>query len=130
MSIQKDKAWLLHEDDVKRLIPQRFDGCRCHKAYPDQLHTFVGDCSSDIQIVALVPNGDVRFSSNEIDGHNIIAVIGEEISADYLEFLEDMQISYVFAGADGKDAETMKRRLKHDFGIESLQNITIKGKAA
>lgn len=130
MSIENDTAWLLHEDDVKKAAPQRFDGCRCHKAFPDQLHTFVGDCSSDIQIVALVPQGDVRFSSNKIDGNNIIAVIGEEVSADYLEFLEEMQISYVFAGADGTNTETMKRRLKHDFGIENLQEITIEGKAA
>lgn len=120
MDIQNNSAWLLREDEVKSLIPQRFDGCRCHKAFPDQLHTFVGDCGSDIQVVALVPEGDVRFTSNKIDGNNIIAVIGENVSADYLDFLEDMQISYVFAGQDGHDMQAMTSRLKHDFGIEKL----------
>lgn len=115
-------ALLLCEDEVKSLISQRFDGCRCHKAFPDQLHTYVGDCSSSTQVVVLVPKGDVRFPSNKIDGNNIIAVIGEDISADYIEFLEDMQISYIFAGRDGRDKEAMMTRLKHDFGIETLQD--------
>lgn len=129
MDSHNNTAWLLREEEVKSIISQRFDGCRCHKAFPDQLHTFVGDCSSDTQVVALVPKGDVRFSSNKIDGNNIIVVIGEDISADYIEFLEDMQISYIFAGKNGKDIEVMKTRLKHDFGIETLQEHH-NGKAA
>lgn len=129
MDSHNNSAWLLGENEVKRLILQRFDGCRCHKAFPDQLHTFVGDCSSDTQVVVLVPEGDVRFPSNKIDGNNIIAVIGEDISADYIELLEDMQISYIFAGREGRDDEVMKTRLKHDFGIEVLQEYH-KGKAA
>lgn len=119
----------MREDEVKALIPQRFDGCRCHKAFPDQIRTYVGDCSSDTQVVVLVPDGDVRFPSNEIGSNNIIAVIGEDVSADYLDFLEDMQISYIFAGQDGKDIKAMKERLKHDFGIENLVDYN-KGKAA
>lgn len=126
---QNPSALLLSEAAVKELVPDRFDGCRCHKAFPDQLHTFVGDCSSEKQVVALVPQGDVRFPSGKIDGNNIIAVIGEDVSADYIEFLEDMQVSYIFAGRDGSDAEAMKARLKHDFGIETLQDYH-KGKAA
>lgn len=122
-------AYLLSEAAVKELIPDSFNGCRCHKAFTDQLHTFVGDCSSEKQIVALVPGGDVRFSSNMIDGNNVIAVVGEDISADYIEFLEDMQISFIFAGRDGRDGEVMKERLQHDFGIETLQEYH-KDKAA
>lgn len=114
-------AWLLGEDDVKRLWPLPFNGCSCHVAFPDQLHTYVGDCSSDEQVVAMVPRGDVRFTSNQLDGMNIIVVTGEKVSADFLELLEDMQISYIFAGADGTDEAAMMRRLHHDFGIDSLR---------
>lgn len=114
-------AYLMDEAEAKRIFTERFNGCSCHKAFPDQLRTFIGDCSSDDQIVILVPQGDVRFPAKSYEGMNIIAVVGEGISADYLEFLEDMQISYVFAGFDGKDMEEMKVRLKHDFGITELQ---------
>lgn len=78
MDIQNKIALLMREEEIKSIIPQRFDGCRCHKAFPDQLHTFAGGCSSETQVVVLVPDG-------------------EDVSADYIEFLEDMQISYIFA---------------------------------
>lgn len=122
--MQNNTALLLSEPVIKEIVPDRFDGCRCHKAFPDQLHTFVGDCGSDVQVVALTPEGDVRFPSNKIFGDNIIAVLGEDVSADYIEFLEDMQISYVFAGRDGRDASEMRRRLKHDFGIDTIVETT------
>lgn len=114
-------ALLLREAEVKRLFPLRFNGCRCHRAFPDQLHTFVGDCGSDRQVVALVPDGDVRFTANTWNGQCIIAVVGETVSADYLEFLESMQISYIFAGLDGRNPQIMRKRLLHDFGITQLE---------
>ena len=113
-------AWMLGTTTVKELFPDHFDGCSCHKAYKDQLETYVGDCSSDRLFIALVPDGDVKFNDNRFRGDNIICVVGTEVSADYLEFLESMQISYVFAGPDGKDTKTMLRALYHNFGIRRI----------
>lgn len=115
-------AYIMEEAEAKRIFAGRFDGDSCHKAFPDQLHTFIGDCSSEPQIVVVVPQGDVRFPSNSYDAMNIIVVVGESVSADYLEYLEDMQISYVFAGFDGKDRAELAIRLKHDFGIMQLRH--------
>lgn len=117
-------AWLFGTATVRDFFPERFDGCACHKAFPDQLHTFVGDCSSDSLFIAMVPEGDVRFTSNRLCGDNIVAVVGESVSADYLEFLEDMQISYVFAGRDGLDLAQAMQSLVHDFGIK---RVAVKG---
>lgn len=114
-------ARLADTETVKRLFPDKFDGCRCHTAFPDQIHTFVGDCSSHNLFVALVPDGDVRFSHNSVNGDNIIAVVGHQVSADYLEFLEDMQISYVFAGRDGTNMNIALKALVRGFGIRNLE---------
>lgn len=116
-------AYFMNEAETKRIFAGRFNGCSCHKAFPDQLHTFIGDCSSNTQIVILVPQGDVRFPSSSYKGMNIIAVVGENVSADFLEFLEDMQISYTFAGFDGKDKDEMMLHLRHDFGISELKHL-------
>lgn len=117
-------AWLFGTSTVKEFFPERFNGCACHKAFPDQLHTFVGDCSSKSMFIAMVPEGDVRFTDNKLRGDNIVVVTGEDVSADYLEFLEDMQISYIFAGKDGMELEKAMETLAHDFGIE---RIALKG---
>lgn len=113
-------AWLFGTTTVKQFFPEKFDGCACHVAYPDQLCTFVGECNSRRMMIALVPHGDVRFSGNTLRGDNIIAIVGERVSADYLEFLEEMQISYVFAGRDGTDLTKAMHALQHDFGLQSI----------
>lgn len=113
-------AWLFGAATVRQFFPERFDGCACHVAYPDQLRTFVGDCGSRRQMIALVPEGDVRFTTNQLRGDNIIAVLSECVSADYLEFLEDMQISYIFAGNDGMNLDKAMETLQRDFGIHRL----------
>jgi hypothetical protein len=105
---------------VRNLFTERFNGCRCHTAFPDQLHTFVGDCSSDTLFVAMVPEGDVRFPSSQYHHESIVAVVGRHVSADYLEYLEDCDISYIFGGEDGCDMETVMRHLRKDFGVNKL----------
>lgn len=114
-------AKLLSEMEVRQLFPQIFKATESNPAYPDQLHTFVGDCSSTSQVVAMVPQGDVLFTDNKIDGECLISVLGERVSADYIDFLEQMQISYIFAGLNGTDKEMMRQRLAHDFGILKLR---------
>lgn len=116
----KTDAWLFGTTTVRQFFPERFDGCAYHVAYPDQLHTFVGDCDSERQMIALVPDGDVKFTTNQLRGDNIIAVLGEHVNTDYLEFLEDMQISYVFAGSDGMDLDKAMENLCRDFGIHRI----------
>lgn len=113
-------AWLFGTNTVKQFFPERFDGCACHVAFPDQLHTFVGECSSQRLMIALVTEGDVRFTHNHLRGDNIVVVLGEHVSTDYLEYLEDMQISYVFAGKDGTDIALAMQTLHHDFGIRRI----------
>lgn len=105
---------------VKSLFTGRFDSCRCHTAFPDQLHTFVGDCSSDNLFVAMVPEGDVRFPANKWEEENIVAVVGRHVSADYLEYLQDMDISYICGGEDGENMEWVMEQLQKDFGVDRL----------
>jgi 5-amino-6-(5-phosphoribosylamino)uracil reductase len=113
-------ARLAGAETIKSMFEGRFDGCRCHAAYPDQKHTFVGDCSSDDLFVAMVPDGDVSFPCNKVNGENIIAVVSNRVSADYLEYLEDKNISYVFGGENGNDMKLVLNTLRKDFGITKV----------
>ncbi len=66
---EQETALLMDTVLVKRLFQKRFDGCRCHKAFPDQIHTFVGRCEGSGAIVACVPEGDVRFPTASYEGY-------------------------------------------------------------
>lgn len=107
-------------ETIKSMFKGRFDCCQCHCAYPDQIRTFVGDCSTNEIFVAMVPDGDVSFPCNKVNGVDIVVVVSENVSADYLEYLEDMDISYVFGGENGEDIETVLHALRKDFGITEL----------
>lgn len=118
--LNRTDAVMMGTATVKEFFPEHFDGCGCHKAFPDQIRTFVGDVSDDGLFVALVPEGDVRFTTNRFRGMCIVVVVSEQVSADYLEFLERMDISYVFAGKEGTDMTVALDALRHDFGIHRL----------
>lgn len=114
-------AWLMEEKDVKACFPLRFVKTDCTLAFPDQRYTFIGDCSTASQAVALVPGGDVRFTSNKVKGLCLVAVVSDLVSACYLDFLEEMQISYIFAGASGLNENLIRRHLAHDFGVREIR---------
>lgn len=116
----QEVACLIDADRTKQLFSGRFDGCRCHKAFPDQMQTYLGNCDGDGALVVCVPEGDVRFPSESYKGMYIIAVVCENVSADYLEYLEDSNISYIFAGKDSQNINTIVRRLENDFGIKQV----------
>jgi 5-amino-6-(5-phosphoribosylamino)uracil reductase len=68
----------------------------------------------------MVPDGDVSFPCNKINGVNIVVVVSDNVSADYLEYLEDKNISYVFGGENGEDMETVLNALRKDFGVTEI----------
>lgn len=110
---------MFHTSTVKEFFPEIFDGCKCHVAFPDQLHSH-DDCDFERTFIALVPEGDVRFTFKTLQGDNIIAVVGEKISADYLELLDGMDISYVFAGEDGINMQKALETINHDFSTQRI----------
>ncbi len=117
---EQETALLMDTVRIKRLFQKRFDGCRCHKAFPDQIHTFVGRCEGNGAIVACVPEGDVCFPTASCEGRYIIVAVCENVSADYLEYLEDCNISYIFAGRETLDVNVIVESLRRDFGIIHL----------
>lgn len=116
----QEVACLVDAERTKQLFSGHFDGCQCHEAFPDQIQTYVGNCDGHGALVVCVPEGDVRFPTENYDGMYIIAVVCEDVSADYLEYLEDQSISYIFAGKESLNMNTIVRHLETDFGITQV----------
>lgn len=114
---QRETALIVSSHKIKQLFTNKFDGCKCHKAFPDQIKTFVGSCNKSKAMVACVPEGDVIINSPYYNEMYVIVAVCENISADYLEYLEDKNISYIFAGEDKLNINTIIKHLEHDFGI-------------
>lgn len=70
--------------------------------------------------IAVDPSGKLYWHTNEIDGDHVVAVLTEQVSADYLAFLRERNISYLFAGAQMIDLPTALAKLATTFQIKTL----------
>lgn len=86
-------------------------------ARPAELRTFVGHRLSKRSLVVLDPRGTIRYDSDNVYGENLIAVLGESVSQQYLDHLQAQGVSYLFAGPKGDDVPKLLGTLAADFGM-------------
>jgi 2,5-diamino-6-(ribosylamino)-4(3H)-pyrimidinone 5'-phosphate reductase len=70
--------------------------------------------------IALDPNGKLYWQSNAIDGDHVIALLTEQVSSNYLAFLQAQHVSYLFAGSQSLDLPTVLDKLASMFQIKTL----------
>ena len=72
--------------------------------------------------IAVDSHGKLPWASADIDGDPLIAVLTEDVSDDYMTFLQDRGVSYIFAGkkAGTVDLPLALMKLRQRFGIKRL----------
>lgn len=83
-------------------------------------HVFVAPQRSRRMFIVSDPEGKIRYDTETVRGDNIIAILGKQVCDEYLAHLREMNISYLFAGADGYDIEEAMSVLYNDFDIHSI----------
>ena len=72
------------------------------------------------RIVVFDSKGTIYYDEGSVFGGNILAVLGESVSEDYLQFLREKNISYLFAGKDGRDYKLALEKLYSEFGMRKV----------
>ncbi len=93
---------------------------KAKKTYPRE--DYAAPCASGRYYVAISPDGGIAYSSPVIDVrgrgvHGVIHVLTEDISDDYLAYLQHQGISYIFCGKERLDPVLMMEKLYSRFGI-------------
>jgi 2,5-diamino-6-(ribosylamino)-4(3H)-pyrimidinone 5'-phosphate reductase len=70
--------------------------------------------------IALDPSGKLTWKSSSIDEEHVITILTEEVSDDYLSFLQSRGVSYLFGGRTAVDLKRVLEKLRKEFGIEKL----------
>jgi riboflavin biosynthesis pyrimidine reductase len=65
-------------------------------------------------------SGKLGWSTNEIGGDHIIAVLTEDVSDAYLAYLRERKISYLFTGRNEADLRVSLQQLATVFGIKKI----------
>ena len=91
--------------------------------YPKEDYIAVLDAES--YIVSVDPRGSLAFSSNTIEKKgrakaHIIEVLTEAVGTDYLAYLREKEISYIFAGEKNLDCKLLLEKLYRLFSIDRL----------
>jgi 2,5-diamino-6-(ribosylamino)-4(3H)-pyrimidinone 5'-phosphate reductase len=81
---------------------------------------FIATTDAASYAIALDPSGKLTWTSNAIDGEHVIAVVTEQVSDDYLAFLQSKRVSYLFGGRSDVDLKMVLRKLAKAFGIRKL----------
>ncbi|MFF7709388.1 dihydrofolate reductase family protein [Pseudomonas sp. NPDC007930] len=70
--------------------------------------------------VSIDPQGKVGWKQNTALGAHIVEVLTEQVSDDYLAHLQQLGISYLFAGARELDLAQVLETLHRELGIQRL----------
>jgi hypothetical protein len=70
---------------------------------PKEFKSFVFNKESLRWCVIFDSKGEILFPNNNLEGDNIIVVLGEKVSQEYVDYLRSKEIFYCFDGENGKD---------------------------
>lgn len=112
-------AWIIGRISMepyagKARIPQRKTRERIART------DFIAPHDADSYAIAIDPRGRLRWRENDIDGEHVITVLTESVSDNYLAFLQEKGISYLFGGRSKIDLGRVLTKLKNAFGIKTL----------
>jgi 2,5-diamino-6-(ribosylamino)-4(3H)-pyrimidinone 5'-phosphate reductase len=81
---------------------------------------FIATRESKSYAIAIDPSGKINWKSNHIDSDHIIAVLTEQVTSDYLAFLQSKKVSYLFGGKAKIDLGKVLEKLTKEFKIKKL----------
>ena len=87
--------------------------------FPKKFHTS-DKTSLAHPFVVIDPDADILYESSAVRGDRIVTVLPETAPAAYLEYLQQRDISYLFAGVKGDELNAAMKALAETFGVETL----------
>lgn len=82
--------------------------------------TFIGKRDTKRLRIVIDPKGKILYSQPSMCDENILTILGESVSEEYLAHLRGLGISYLFAGPDGKDLHRALDILGDTFGLKKI----------
>ncbi|MEJ7558855.1 MAG: RibD family protein [Pedobacter sp.] len=81
---------------------------------------FVADHRTDSFAIAIDGHAKLGWNQPTMQGDHVITILTEAVADGYLAHLQDMGVSYIFAGKEQLDLNLALAKLKALFGIETL----------
>jgi 2,5-diamino-6-(ribosylamino)-4(3H)-pyrimidinone 5'-phosphate reductase len=69
---------------------------------------------------AIDARGRLAWESNDLDGDHVVAILSERVSDEYLAFLRERGVSYLFAGSRDVDLSVALEKIGAQFEVRTL----------
>lgn len=81
---------------------------------------FIAAHDAESYAIAIDPSGKLTWRAGDIDGEHVITILTENVSDDYLAFLQSKGVSYLFGGKSKIDLAGVLQKLRARFKIRTL----------
>ncbi|BBF44849.1 hypothetical protein lbkm_3588 [Lachnospiraceae bacterium KM106-2] len=71
-------------------------------------------------VAILDPKGKIAWNEADMDGSHLISVLSNKVSDEYLAYLQELGISYIFAGDLELNADVILEKLQNIFGVKKV----------
>lgn len=112
-------AWMFGKNTLQEgYFPKKFHTSdKTSLAHPIP---YLAHKTSSRLFVVIDPDADILYESSAVRGDRIVTVLPETAPAAYLEYLQQRDISYLFAGVKGDELNAAMKVLAETFGVETL----------
>ncbi|WP_298651711.1 RibD family protein [uncultured Proteiniphilum sp.] len=115
----KARAWMIGNNTIQ--IDNQVEIFDYSKYVPANIFkTHIGKRETEKTCIIFDSKGKIIYPDDNINGDNVITVLSERVSDEYLSHLRQKGISYIFAGNDGYDLHKALETLYSEFGYDEL----------
>jgi riboflavin biosynthesis pyrimidine reductase len=114
------QGWILGRVSLEKDFSEGIKPDLIKPGQPIKREPFFGDKTAKTFAVTFDTKGTLGWNTNKIDGDHIIAVLVENVSDEYLYYLQHKNISYIFAGKQQADLKLAMAQLSELFSIEKI----------
>jgi len=114
------QAWMVGRVTMEKHFSEEKKPALSKPAGVIEKKPFIGNKEATSFAIAIDAKGKLVWDFNETGGDHIIEVLSEQVSDEYLNFLQQKKISYIFGGKKELDFKLVLEQLGNLFNIKNL----------
>ncbi len=116
----ESQAWMVGRVTMEKNFTEGRSPEPAKPPKPIKREPFIGDHKATSFAIAVDAHGKLGWDENEIDRDHVIEILSESVSDEYLQYLQNKKVSYIFAGRDELDFAIALSQLHDLFKIKTL----------
>lgn len=111
-------AWTFGKNTITEIFPDKFMSSS-HDSAQKETSVYVAERRSERLFIGIDPDADIKYPASQLRGDDIVAVVGRNVSTEYLMYLRKVGVSYAVVN-DIADLANVLETVGREFGVSRL----------